>query len=279
MVGGAPTRTQAADVTKLPNARAGAALPSAPHANLSTLRRVGTARSQRRMYRFALALLLALAACQPDPTPPTGSSGPPRFVIREGGRYGYMDAGGQVVIPARYEMAEAFHEGLALVQQNGQFGYINAQGEEVIAPQFEDAWHFSEGLAPVQVDGRWGYINRTGRLVIEAQFDLAPGMMEAQRDTTGPTRVRVGTQYGFVQGGDTLIRPQFDQAWHFRDGLARVRKGGLWGFIDAQGEEVIPAQFDQAWDFENGLARVEAEGRLGYIDRAGRYLWREGAAN
>ena len=68
------------------------------------------------------------------------------------------------------------------------------------------------------------------------------------------------------------IQPQFDDAWDFSDGLARVRIGGKWGYVNKEGQVVIKPQFDDIWDFSGGLARVRVDGKYGYINREGQYV-------
>ena len=46
-----------------------------------------------------------------------------------------------------------------------------------------------------------------------------------------------------------------------------------WGFIDPTGKFVINPQFDEAESFNNGLAWVKAGGRFGYINASGKYVW------
>ena len=50
---------------------------------------------------------------------------------------GFIDSEGNVVIPPKYEVAEDFSEGLALVAEYGwgsAYGFINTRGEVVIPP-------------------------------------------------------------------------------------------------------------------------------------------------
>jgi hypothetical protein len=61
-----------------------------------------------------------------------------------------------------------------LVQiNNDKWGFINTSGNFVIPAQFDDANSFSEGLAAVKVGDKWGYIDKTGQLKIKPQFDNA----------------------------------------------------------------------------------------------------------
>ena len=48
-------------------------------------------------------------------------------------------------------------------------------------------------------------------------------------------------KYGFIDGsGRVRIGPQFDGALPFTEGLAAVRLGDKWGFIDPSGKVVVP---------------------------------------
>lgn len=48
----------------------------------------------------------------------------------------------------------------------------------------------------------------------------------------------------------------YDQAGQYKDGMARVSRKGLWGFIDLAGKEVIPCKYTNAVDFDNDIAAV-----------------------
>ena len=70
----------------------------------------------------------------------------------------------------------SFHEGLAAVEEkgSGKWGFINRQGNWIIPAQFEDANGFSDGLAAVEVKGGLsGFINNLGEMVIPPTWRLA----------------------------------------------------------------------------------------------------------
>ena len=63
----------------------------------------------------------------------------------------------------RYKEARSFSEGVAPVQaQNGRWGYINNKNQWIIPARFEDAKEFKDGLAAVKSNGKWGFINKRG---------------------------------------------------------------------------------------------------------------------
>ena len=75
----------------------------------------------------------------------------------------------------------------------GRWGFVNKSGEIVINPQFDRAEGFAEGLAPVKM-GRWGYVDPAGKVAINPQFDRADsfseglGGGEARRRRSRPVR-------------------------------------------------------------------------------------------
>lgn len=74
-------------------------------------------------------------------------------------------------------------------------------------------------------------------------------------------------------GGRQVVKTEFDDAWDFKGGLARVKKDGKWGYIDPRGEIAIPLRFDYCWDFEGDRAKVRwHDGTTGYIDRSGKKI-------
>lgn len=58
-------------------------------------------------------------------------------------------------------------------------------------------------------------------------------------------------------------------AERFSNGLAAVKKGEFWGFIDKTGKEVIKLQYGSADSFYEGLSLVEKNSKWFYINTQG----------
>ena len=82
--------------------------------------------------------------------------------------YGYIDKTGTLVIPAVFNSAEPFSEGVAAVRKCDQAFFIDKTGKTVIG-NFTYASSFSGGLARFETltkDGLLsGYVDKTGTLV------------------------------------------------------------------------------------------------------------------
>ena len=91
---------------------------------------------------------------------------------------GLFDRRGNVVIPARFDFAERFSEGMAAVCQGcrridrgehwsmegGEWCFINRAGALNIRLRFDAAQSFAKGRARVRIAGVRRYIGRNGRL-------------------------------------------------------------------------------------------------------------------
>lgn len=105
------------------------------------------------------------------------------------------------------------------------------------------------------------------------------------QEPTPPTLFPIALKgkYGYIDGtGKVVIRPRFDDAWQFSDGLAAVLIEDKWGYIDQTGKMIVPPQFFEVMPFKEGLALVGAFfksgsingrfGNYGYIDNTGKFV-------
>jgi hypothetical protein len=55
--------------------------------------------------------------------------------------------------------------------------------------------------------------------------------------------------------------------------LLSVRVKDKWGYIDKTGKIQIKPQFDWAETFEQGISKVTVGDKIGYINKNGKYIW------
>ncbi|MBO7380047.1 MAG: WG repeat-containing protein, partial [Neisseriaceae bacterium] len=106
-----------------------------------------------------------------------------------------------LVIPAKYDWADPFYDGLAQVKINNKWGFINKTGELVIPAQYDSdsVDNFHDGLARVKIDNKWGFINKTGELVIPAQYDWADSFHD------GLAQVTIDGKEGFINKSGKMV--------------------------------------------------------------------------
>ena len=186
--------------------------------------------------------------------------------VKLDGKWVYIDKSGKEVIPFKYDYAMSFSEGLARVELNGKYGYIDKAGKEVIPIKYDEGrYYFCEGLTALKLNGKWGFIDKTGKEVIPFKYDYAWAFRE------GLANVKLNGKYGYIdKAGKEVIPIKYDNAMSFSEGLASVNLNGKSGFIDKTGKEVIPFKYKSASYFREGLAVIELNGKYGFIDKSGK---------
>src|SRR2546430_1065976 len=67
----------------------------------------------------------------------------------------------------------------------------------------------------------------------------------ANQLSKGLAAVRDGEKWGYLDKTDTMSTPpKSSEAYRFPGGLAPVKVGGNWGYMDKSGKMVIPPQYD-----------------------------------
>ncbi|BDG01022.1 WG repeat-containing protein [Anaeromyxobacter oryzae] len=244
----------------------------------------------------------------------TVSAGPdrsgPLFPVRQGGKWGFIDRTGEVVIAPRFDAADRFSDGLAAVRKCAQLGYADGRGEVVLVPAFEPVEpglhrRFSDGLAAVKTNGRIGFMDRAGKLAIAPRYlrveDFSEGLALACSEAGCGFLRKDGTYFGsdmymggtsfrngfasiwlamgmnlkrtvFVTGELKVLPGEYEGSGDYAEGLAPVRHRDAWGYVDAAGTPVIANRFAEAGSFSEGLAPVTVQEtrRCGYVDRTGK---------
>lgn len=133
--------------------------------------------------------------------------------------YGFVNPSNELMIPADYESASSYQNGVAVVskEEHGskQYYLLNTKGKETPIAAVE-AREFSGGLLAVKNDKKlWGFMNEELELVISYQFKKV---------------------------GD------------FSYGYAVFSEDGKEGYINDRGEKVVPAIYKDALPFQEGRA-------------------------
>jgi hypothetical protein len=201
------------------------------------------------------------------------------FTVEQAGKWGFIDRAGKIVIPAQFDSANDFHEGLALVTAQGKKLFIDASGRVVVTPQFDIVHNFSEGLTAVNVGekripnlglisnpGKWGYIDKTGKLAIPLKFTHAEDFSE------GLAAVTDGEHSGFIDhAGKFVFNVPLDVTLGFHEGIVGVLLRGTVSYYDRNGKR-IPIATDygpKSNSFSEGLVPIETKGKWGFMDPTG----------
>jgi WD40 repeat protein len=171
----------------------------------------------------------------------------------------------EMLIPFVYDEAFDFVEGLAAVRQNGKWGFVDEKGQQVIAPQYDliiSRPSDPRVLACVEKDGKSFCVDRNGDCISYQNYfcvptiptpESVPELLPKKLNQIRASR----TPDGYIIAGP------------FSEGLAPVRDGDRFGYIDRSQKLVIPLRFEQAGQFYNGRARVMENGKRFFIGTDG----------
>jgi WG containing repeat len=211
------------------------------------------------------------------------SSSSERFLFVRDGKYGYIERNGNIVIPARFEQARDFSEGLASVKIGDKYGCIDASGKIVIPPRFDFIDEFKNGLARITLDRlENGKIDKTGKIVTAPSSPKSTSLSDdepPQREDNGLTLIGESGKYGYQDNSGKIVIPaQFDfAADSFVEDMAWVEVKDRIGYINKQGKTIVSPQFDYlggdgTGNFDGGWARVCSNRKCGYIDKMGKIV-------
>jgi hypothetical protein len=196
--------------------------------------------------------------------------------VKINNHWGYIDKTGKLVIPARYNQAGGFTEGTAPVRVSDFWGYIDKTGKWALKPIFTQASNFSNKRAMISIFETHdsvsvtGYMTPKGELLYELEkyevgYDYHDHLVRIRSADTK------GMAFGFRDtAGEYKIKPKFDGAMDFSEGVAAIMLGNKWGFVNAGNDFVIFPSYDEAYSFTNGLAYVRAGSKKTFINKKGK---------
>ncbi len=96
-------------------------------------------------------------------------------------------------------------------------------------------------LIPYRKGDKWGYCDRNKKIVIKPKYESADPFSD------GLAWVQINDKWVLINREDKEItKCKYDFAWDFHEGLALVQKGKKFGFVNKEGLEVVACKYDEA---------------------------------
>ncbi len=196
-----------------------------------------------------------------------------KTIVYQSGSYYIIDTTGKQKLKIPYSKVDKTNKEFAKVLSGNKWGVIDMKGVLIADTIYDE-------LGPYFVDGySWGWkegkcfiLSDKGKIIPLPEIDIIWSF------DNGTATFRKGKNYGYC---DTTGKITMIQAASFSEGLAAANNGDIssmgngYGYIDWSGKVVIPYQYEQAFSFKNGLARIEKNGKMGYINKTGKIVWME----
>lgn len=93
------------------------------------------------------------------------------MIAAQNGEYGMYSATGKALNVFKAKDMDIYRGGdIAFADASGKWGFVNADGEMVIQAQYAQAKSFSGNMAAICIGEQWGFINSKGETAIDPQF-------------------------------------------------------------------------------------------------------------
>lgn len=198
--------------------------------------------------------------------------------VKSGGSYGFADERGELVIPARFDLAWSFNDGYAFVRSDDLWGVIDRDGNMVVPPTWDQLDSPGMGLKKVSVrkGNRWGVVDRSGKLLIPLRFEkiIRPtGSLVSVVDSGRTFYVKPDGKVAFeLKCAKKLFRRPEPRGFPFFGRSAIVRCGDRYGLIGLQGNYLLEPVWDDIGPFFEDRAIVKSGSKQGIIDPEGRFI-------
>ena len=157
---------------------------------------------------------------------------------------------GEIVIPAQYNRAWNFSEGIAGVLKDGVVSFIKEDGELAFDKTFpiyydddysEIAFQFHHGLCVMRtMDNKWGLINTEGEWAVEPVYTTISAPRKGYRIVSD------GNLYGLISGNGQIVLPLEYDFIRLSSNPAgfTIAKDGIAKTIDYDLKTVVPFVYD-----------------------------------
>ncbi len=195
----------------------------------------------------------------------------------QGGAWGLMNREGVVIAEPIYEKIYN-NLNINFVGNKNGWGALDSVGKKIIACEFSQLAYLKNSngtpmpnyISLAKYAERFGFLDSTRTIVIDANYKNARAFREGfapvkQDSLVGKERKSFWT---FINTQGLKIHPYtFNEVRHFYQGLAAVKVGQKWGYLNIQGQIAIAPNYSQAQDFHDGKAVVRElkTGKMLYI--------------
>ncbi|MBQ9184159.1 MAG: WG repeat-containing protein [Neisseriaceae bacterium] len=123
-----------------------------------------------------------------------------------------------------------------------------------------------ENRAIIHTYQGYGFADETGKIVIPMQYD------KAWQFKNGLAKVERNKRYGLIdKSGKIIIPPQYNELNYFTDKLVRTRHNNQYELFDTQGN-IISDKYDFIGNIDYGFAKIKQQDKYGLMDKNGKII-------
>lgn len=205
----------------------------------------------------------------------TGEIGEGMCCVTNGwnGKYGFINSKGEIAVPFEFDKpCGPYSDGMATYRDSTeQYGYIDRSGNVVIPAQYQWATNFSDGLAYVSNGDMAGVIDKTGKLIINTfdKYYLSSGFVKGFALVDAGID---GESMGIVNKKGEIVVPMEYSIHNLCDDVyvSCSNDNQKYGVFSYNGKQLVPFEFDELSDFNSGLALAKLGERSFVINKEGK---------
>lgn len=196
------------------------------------------------------------------------------LVAKKNGKYGYIDIYGKTIIDFKFDYAEDFTKGLAVVgEKKGNimwYGLINKRGVFIFKMNNDEIIRSDDETFLVCYGGLYNYYDLSGKKISQKFYKYA-SKFSGDYSVVGEKDSKNAMKYGLVnKKGVRVIAPKYDGIFPFDTKFAvfmkKEGKNVKYGLIDLNDNKVLEADYDSIGTFSEHFCTIGKEGKLGYIN-------------
>jgi len=182
-------------------------------------------------------------------------------------KFYHVNKKGKPITIKTWEEAGEFFEGLAMIKENGKYGFVDTVGKKVIDIKYDVVSNFSKAAAMVKSSNEFFLINKKGEAIGTAKYEAAGvpdnGTFPVQKDKLA----------GLIDSkGNTIIDFKYNSILYMSEDRVWAAKDGKWGLLDNKGKALTEFIYQAAYDFKDGYARVMLNDKFGLVNKSGKLV-------
>ncbi len=199
------------------------------------------------------------------------------FAVRRNGRFGYINASGDIIVEIRYDNAIRFSDGLGCLIDGDLTHVVDQTGAILLSLKgVEPVGSFCSGYLVAVRGGKFGIFNKRGKVVVDFIFDLISTNIYKEI-----ANAVLQNQFGLLHtSGDWVSKSEWGiiSEWCHDSLITSVEESnsGAVRLIDKQGSYVSDRKFAQGWSESCGVLPVEFMasdgGGVGLVGTTGKTL-------
>ncbi len=176
---------------------------------------------------------------------------------RLNGEYGLINSSGEII----YDDCLQYSGDIYLARNDVSVWFvdlkdgssINAENMDIIS-DYVDGVAIATKISPIEPDG------------LPEHEKVYCGLVDVYGNIIRDFDIRIWDEIRYAGHGDNQY---YSYLYKISDYSVAVRIGDKWGYMDLAGDMIIEPQYDMAYDFKYGYAKVKIDDRIYHIDKQG----------